>query len=155
MNMAEESEISIESNESVLSQESNISASSQTSFRSLKPNQYRELQFEFITGWRANSKTLCAEDNFYNFNAKTSLGPSWLCTHTVGGKRVCSVRVYIVDGMCIQLVNCGAHNHPNKLEDKRQLFILNEAKRRCANLDSFLATARVTVRSIWNQVMLE
>lgn len=77
------------------------------------------------------------------------------CTHTVGGKRVCSVRVYIVDGMCIQLVNCGAHNHPNKLEDKRQLFILNEAKRRCANLDSFLATARVTVRSIWNQVMLE
>lgn len=141
--MAEESEISIESNESVLSQESNISASSQTSFRSLKSNQYRELQSEFITGWRANSKILCAEDNFYSFNANSSLGASWLCTHTVGGKRVCSVRVYFVDGKCIQLLNCG-----NKMEEKKQLFILNEAKRRCANLDSFLATARVTVRSI-------
>lgn len=147
-------EISTGSNDSVISQEKFVSASSQKVFKNLDPSEYRVLQTEELTGRRQNSKLLFAEGYLYSFNAKMkSHGESWLCSHLVGRKRVCKVRVYKENDMCIQLLDCGEHNHGNKIEEKNQLKVLNEVKRRCANWEDVLAPARVSVRDIWDQVL--
>lgn len=145
---------SIDINESVLSQDNNFS-DSQMSFLRLKPDSYRVLDYEFITGWRRNSTILVAENHFYGIKKNNKLGASWLCTHRVANKSACNVRVYMVENRCIQLSNAGEHKHADKREEKGQLNVLNEIKRRCGQSNALMTTTQVTVRDIYNQVLLE
>lgn len=57
--------------------------------------------------------------------------------------------------MFIKLNSSPHHNHPDWKVEKRELFCLNEMKRWCGMLESFLNTTRLTVRDIFNKVLLE
>lgn len=149
-----------EDNNSVESVSSQDEAnSSQASFSSLSPSYFRQIDYEFIVGARANSKLLYSntENQIYSFNTNSRLGKSYMCTYSIGKKRVCSARVYLVDNnRCIQLHSSPSHNHTdNRQSLKRELFCLNEIKQRCGALESFLTTTKLTVRDIFNQVLLE
>lgn len=157
--IANESVVSSQ-NESVLPEgnnlnESNSSDLSQQSFSNIPPNAYQVVQFEYITGWRKNSRILVIDDYFYLFNCTSKLGASWLCSNTVGKNRVCRARVYIVGDICIKLNKSPEHCHEPNTEERKQLCVLNEVKRRCSQMKSFLSTTRLTVRDIFNQVLLE
>lgn len=151
-------------NESVVSNSSSTSNVSltQRSFSSLSLNQYEILEFEFIVGERADSKILFTKEEcqMYSYNCTTKLGKAFLCVQLEksGRKRVCKCRVILVenDTKCIKLITAFKHNHlDNKTARRRELVCLNEIKRRCSSLESFLSTTRLTVRDIFNQVILE
>lgn len=135
------------------------SSLSQASFSTLSPELYESIAFEFIVGERVNSKILYAEkeNQMYSTNSTCNLGKSFLCTYTINKKRVCHARVYLVDdGRCIKLKNSRPHMHSdNRAQYKRELFCLNEMKRRCGELESFLSTTKLTVKNIFDQVLLE
>lgn len=138
--------------------ENNASALSQRSFCSLKPEHYTVLEVEQVTGYRANSELFFSstENQFYCYNTKSKLGLSYLCTYAVNKKRTCRGRMYKVEGdIFIRLNGTFQHDHAERLEEKKELFCLNEMKRRCGQLESFLSTTRLTVRDIFNQVLLE
>lgn len=132
---------------------------SQKSFASLPENVYDVIDFEFITGGRSNSEVLYTTNDhqMYSSNTNCRLGQAFLCTYSAKGKRLCKSRVYLVDGnRCIKLKNSIAHSHAeDRLAYKKVLHCLNEMKRRCGQLESFLSTTRLTVRDIFNQVLLE
>lgn len=149
--LSHESQIS---QNSLISQETNSSEASEASLPKAKRNEFRELKYEIITGWTRNSKILCAENFFYSYNTRSGGGVSWLCSHTTNKKRDCSARVILTQKKCIQKTT-SKHTHPNCAEERKQLHVLNEAKRRCASLETFLASSRVSTRTIYNQVLLE
>lgn len=128
------------------------SRSSQSSFQSLSQTDYVNVEYEFVPGYRANSNLMYANEQLYSFNTKSSLGESYLCIHSG-----CRARLYIVfGGQCIQLNNAvNDHNHESKTGEHRILVCLNEMKRRCKELKHLLTGHRVTVRDIFNAVMLE
>lgn len=91
----------------------------------------------------------------YTFNTKSALGKSYLCSYKLDSGK-CKSRIYEVESHAfIKLNGTPAHNHPNRLAEKKELFCLNEIKRRCGMLEYFLSTTRLTVRDIFNQVFLE
>lgn len=150
--------ISIESDvtfrsDSRLSQSSRSSQSrSMQSFQSLMDRiDYTIVEHEFVPGYRLNSSVLYAEEQFFLFNTTTPLGDAYLCSH-----KNCSVRLHIVStNQCIRLTNCADHNHESKVEEYKKLACLNEIKRRCGELKHLLTGHKVTVRDIFNDVMLQ
>lgn len=132
---------------------------SQKSFSSLPVSVYEFIDFELMTGARTNSEILftSTEHQIYTYNSTSHLGKGYLCTHRREDKRVCKARVYLVnENRCIKLKNASEHCHDDKmLSLKRELVCLNEMKRRCGQLESFLSTTRLTVRDIFNQVLFE
>lgn len=130
----------------------------QRSFSGLTPEHYIVVEVEKITGYRANSELIFSsnEHQFYSFNTKCKLGKSFLCTYIHNKKRIYKSRIYEVEGgVFIQLNDSFEHVHADRLTEKKELFCLNEMKRRCGQLESFLSTTRLTVRDIFNQVLLE
>lgn len=132
---------------------------SQKSFTNLAPSTYDFIDFELMTGARTNSEILftSTEHQMYTFNASSRLGKSYLCSYRLNGKRACKARVYLInENRCIKSKTAQPHSHSeDMLTLKRELVCLNEMKRRCVQLESFLSTSRLTVRDIFNQVLLE
>lgn len=139
--------------------ENNSSSLSQNSFSNLSASFYQVVQIERIVGYRQKSEILfCIADyQMYGFNTKSVLGKSYLCTYKVHkNKHECKSRIYEVDNNIFIKLNCTPdHTHPDRLAEKKELFCLNEIKCRCGMLESFLSTTRLTVRDIFNQVLLE
>lgn len=147
-----ESDVSFRSS-SRSSQSSRSSRSrSMQSFQSLIHRiDYAIVEHEFVPGYRQNSKMLYAEEHIFQFNTTSPLGDAYLCVH-----KNCFVRLYIVStNQCIRLSNCANHNHETKVEEYKKLVCLNEIKRRCGELKHLLTGHKVTVRDIFNDVMLQ
>lgn len=120
---------------------------SQSSFHLLSDTDYSIIEYEIVPGYRQNSKLLFSNDQFYVLNTKCPLGDSYVCVH-----EKCKVRVY---GQCIRLTNSPNHEHENKAEEYKKLRCLNEIKRRCGELNYLLTGQKITVRDIFNQVLVE
>lgn len=147
--------ISLGSDESVPSSgwtsQRNSGRLSRSSFHTLSEGiDYTIIELEIVPGYRLNSKILYAEEQFYRFYTKSSLGVSYLCAN---GN--CRARVYIVvTNQCIRLATRAEHHHGTKVEEYKKLVCLNQIKRRCGELKHLLTGQTVTVRDILNDVML-
>lgn len=109
------------------------------------------MEYEIVPGYRQNSKLLYANEQFYVFNTKCPLGDSYVCVN-----EKCKSRVYIVvSNQCICLKNSPSHDHESKAEEYKKLRCLNEMKRRCGELNYLLTGQKITVRDIFNQVLVE
>lgn len=145
-----------QNSESIIDDDINSSnVSPETPFSKMNPDLYHVLDCEFICGYRTNSDILFSstDNQLYGYNTKSVFGKAYVCTHkTTDKKRACNVRIYQVDdNKFIKLANTPAHNHPERLQEKKQLCCLNEIKRRCGQIESLLTSPS----DIFKQVLSE
>lgn len=107
-----------------------------------------------VIGSRSNFQLLFSstEQQFHAFNTKSPFGKSYLCNDPN-----CKTRVYLIEenSRCIQLNNSYKHEHEIKTKEYKKIQVLNEVKRRCAELKFLLSGHRITARETFASVMQE
>lgn len=124
-----------------------------STFSTINPEHFIELQYEMIKGYRYDSNMIYTieEKQLYAFNTSCALGKSYKCP-----VKKCGARVYLVEGgKCIRIITGARHYHEEREAVYRELKCLNEIKRRCLLLDQLVAGAKVSVKSIFETVLRE
>lgn len=140
-----------ESSSTVSSECSTVSSASSSGLSNLSESDasYRVLNYVFTTGERRTSNVIYTldEHQYYCFNGHNRTAKAYKC-------KSCNSRVHLRnDNTLIQKKRYYKHTHEQESVLFDKLVILNEIKRKCADISTLIAERKQSVRDVFYSVV--